>query len=119
MKPDEQKELNDLLTTPLNVEDGNSIATQLSEVEAWSSFVAIKHRASEKELSEMKNKFLMPKDKGITEMDREIHLDAAVREFKEKSDLLNDYQEIIKRRISLGQTLLKNLKSERDSGLSL
>ena len=111
------KELDELLKTPLDTEHPKVLAEQLATVEAWQAVVSSRYRQAQADLSEVKSKCLYPPEKGMTVMDREIRLDADTAEYKNKADQLGDKADIIKRRISLGQTILKNMRTEIESGL--
>ncbi len=111
------KELDELLQTPLDTDNPKVLAEQLATIEAWQAVVSSRYRKAQQDLSEIKAKCLYPPEKGMTVMDREIRLDADVAEYKNKADQLGDIADIIKRRISLGQTILKNVRTEIESGL--
>lgn len=110
-------ELDDILKEPLDTEHPKVLAEQLATVEAWQAVVSSKYRMAQQELAEIKNKCLYPPEKGMTVMDREIRLEADTARYKNAADVLGDKADIIKRRISLGQTILKNMRTEQESGL--
>jgi hypothetical protein len=116
----EIKELNELIENlgqRLNVDNGSILASQLAEVEAWSAYVARLAVEAKKVLRERRNQYLLPKSSGTTELDRSIRMDAAVAEYEARATYLNDLQDIIQRRIILGQSILKSLRTELESGL--
>lgn len=114
---EELEELKSELAEPLDTENGNNLSKQLANAEAWSARVSSLYRAAEKTLAEAKPKSLIPKSKDITELDRNIFLESELATEVSQVNLLKDFAEIIKRRISLGQTLLKNMTQEIESGI--
>ena len=112
-------ELRTLLAIPLSTTDGNELANQLVEVEAWQGLVSEAARSASQELSEARRRMLLPKSKDYTDMDRTVGLEGSVALEQYRADHLSDLQDIIKRRISLGQSLIKNLTTELNSGLRL
>ncbi len=117
MKKQEIEELRDLLSKPLSEEFGHVLAKQLADCEAWSARVSYAYRIALKELFRARRNALIPKDRTYTELDRTTALDADTSEFQFFADELKDLQEIMKRRISLGQSILKSLTVEVDSRL--
>lgn len=107
-------ELRKLLNERLNEDNGAAIREQLSKCEAWSARVSYMYRLALSELFEARRKALMPKGKDYTELDRTTLLAAHTREYQQTADELRDLQEIIKRRISLGQTIMKSLTGEAE-----
>jgi len=107
--------LNEILMTPLDVDNPHILANQLVQVEAWQGLVSVRFRAAERDLSKLKGVMF---DTSLSSEDkRKNALLHAVREPQMTADLLADMADIIRRRISLGQTLLKSAKAEIDSGL--
>jgi hypothetical protein len=117
MKPEEIKKLRELLGEPLNEEVGNVLAKQLADCEAWSARVSYAYRLALKELFRIRRNCLLPKSREHTELDRTTHLDADTSEFQFNADELKDLQEIMMRRISLGQSILKSLTVEVEGRL--
>lgn len=115
MKEKEIKDLQELLSSPLNEEFGNVLAKQLADCEAWSARVSYAYRIALKELFRVRRNALLPKDRTYTELDRTTALEADTSEFQFNADVLKDLQEIMKRRISLGQSILKSLTQEMES----
>lgn len=115
------EELETLLKTPLDTENPDKLLSQLAEVEAWQYIVSTKHREAKRTLDEMRKKLLLhDRDENgnkLTEYTRKIRLDGLVAQYREEADGLEDISEIIKRRISLGQTLSKSMQTEMRSGL--
>ena len=112
MKDEEMAKLRKILDQPLNEEVGNVIAKQLSECEAWSARVSYAYRIALQDLYRARRNALLPKDRTYTELDRTTRLEADTSEFQFRADVLKDLQEILKRRISLGQSILKSLMVE-------
>ena len=112
MKDEEMAKLRKILDQPLNEEVGNVIAKQLVDCEAWGARVSYAYRIALKELYRARRNALLPKDRTYTELDRTTALDADTSEFQFNVDVLKDLQEILKRRISLGQSILKSLTVE-------
>ena len=109
------EELKKILETKLDVDNPTMIASQLAECESWSGLVATKHRNACLELSQMRGKCFNPSLS--SEDKRKIDLEYQVREYQHTVDVWSDFSDIIKRRISLGQTLLKVATTEMQSGL--
>ena len=111
----ELEPLKALLVEPLDVENPTLMASQLVQIEAWQSLVSVRYREAEQELSRMKG---MMFDTSLSSEDkRKIDLEHKVRVPQLYVNLLSDMADIIRRRISLGQTLLKSAKAEIESGL--
>jgi len=106
-----------LLETKLDTNNGHRLAEQLVEIEAWGYRISQAHRDAEHKLSEMKGKLYDPSLS--SEDKRRMDLEYKVRNEARDAAKLLDAQDLVKRRISLGQTLLKNLKTELDSGVRL
>ena len=115
MKPEELTKLRELLSEPLNEEFGNVLAKQLADCEAWSARVSYAYRIALKELFRARRNALYPKSRDYTELDRTTALDSDTREVQFVVDELKDLQEIVKRRISLGQSILKSISEEPKS----
>jgi hypothetical protein len=114
---EELTEVVELLGVPLDTDNGSVLVAQLADVEAWQGLVSNKYRAAQALLAQNKSKFLLPKSKDWTDMDRTIQLEASVGEFQADVDRLRDMQEQIQRRISLGQTMLRGIRAEIDSNV--
>ncbi len=113
MEEDIEK-LRNILNERLDEDNGARVREQLSLCEAWSARVSYMYRNALSELFEARRKALMPKSRDYTELDRTTLLAAHTREYQQKADELRDLQEIIKRRISLGQTIMKSLTGEAE-----
>lgn len=111
----EIQELRDLLEVPLDKEFGDALMGQLAECEAWSGFVSLKYREAAEELSAMKGKFFDPSLS--SEDKRKNALERDVRAFQRAADELSDLQDIIKRRISLGQSFLSSMRADKGAQL--
>ena len=108
-------ELRKLLEEPLDKDFGDALMGQLAECEAWAGFVSLKYREAAEELSEMKGKFFDPSLS--SEDKRKNALDRDVRAFQRAADELSDLQDIIKRRISLGQSFLSSMRADKGAQL--
>lgn len=108
------EKLREILNERLNEDNGARVREQLSICEAWSARISWMYRLALSELYEARRKALMPKGKDYTELDRTTLLAAHTREYQQTADELKDLQEIIKRRISLGQTIMKSLTGEAE-----
>lgn len=111
----EIEEVRELLKEPLNKDFGDALMGQLAECEAWAGFVSLKYREAAEELSEMKAKFFNPSLS--SEDKRKIALEGDVRAFQRAADELSDLQDIIKRRISLGQSFLSSMRADKGAQL--
>lgn len=111
------QEIRTLLDEPLNVDDGHVLAAQLVQAEAWGARVSQKFREAEETLSLMKGKTFNPSLS--SEDKRKVDLEFKVRAEQRQVNELADLADIIKRRISLGQSLLKNFQVEMQSGVNL
>lgn len=110
----EIEKLQDILKTPLDHFNGARVREQMSQCEAWSAVISSLYRHALSELYKARHNALMPKSSTMTEIDRKTRLDADTREYQESVDVLHDLQDIIKRRISLGQTIMKSITSENE-----
>lgn len=113
----EVDKLRDLLKQPLTEDNGAALSKQLSEAEAWAATVSYHYRLALKELYQMRRKFLLPKSREHSDLDRKTYLEADTAEWQYKADELRDLQEILQKRISLGQTFLRSLRGEAEHGL--
>lgn len=111
MEEDIEK-LRNILNERLDEDNGARVREQLSLCEAWSARVSYMYRNALSELYKARYNALMPKSSTMTEIDRKTRLDSDTREYQQSVDELKDLQEIIKRRISLGQTIMKSIVSE-------
>lgn len=116
-KIEQVAEVEALLAEALNVVSGSELVLQLSSAEAWSGRVANLVYSAQEELHQMRNKYLVPKAQGLTELDRTVMLDAAVADYEARYKYLDALQEAIRRRVMLGQSLLKTMRTEIESGL--
>jgi hypothetical protein len=109
-------ELEKILSERLDPDNPAVLKGQLVTCEAWAANLALKHRAAERELSEQKrNLMVFDKDEAghkMTEDLRKVRLDGLTAEYKEKASLYGDLADVLKRRISLGQTMLKSIQEE-------
>lgn len=111
----EIRELRDLLAIPLDKESGDVLMGQLAECEAWSGYVSSQYRQAGEELSNMKAKFFNPSLS--SEDKRKIDLEGNVAPYQRVADELSDLQDIIKRRISLGQSFLSSMRADKGAQL--
>lgn len=114
-------EVDKLLTIPLNTDDGNVLMNQLAEAEAWSSTMSAQYRKAEQALKEFRQKIVLhDRDEGgnkLTEYTRKLRVDGMAAEYEATMNRYGDMCDIIQRRISLGQTLIKNMGTEVKAGL--
>lgn len=113
----ELEEIEKILNTELQIENGIQLANQLVAAEAWSNRVSYMLYSAREELDQKKRQALPPKSSQYTDVDRKITLEALVAPYQSKADYLGAVQDNIHRRISLGQTLLKNMRTELESGV--
>lgn len=107
-------EVRQILDGRLNTDDGTVLANQLAEIEAWGAFVSSEYRKAEKVLSDAKSQYWP--QAGTVEA-RQVELAARVSDLQETVSTMKDMSEMIQRRISLGQTLLKSMRVEAEHGL--
>lgn len=107
----------EILNEPLYTDNGVQLAAQLVEIEAWGARVAFLLYTAKQELDRKKYQALLPKSKEYTDVDRVTRQESDVAEYQSKADYLAQVQELIKRRISLGQTILKAMRTEMESGV--
>lgn len=105
-------EVEGILSTPLAIDDHNELIKQIAQGEAWLGRVSFQFRNAARILSEQKRLMLTPKSKEYTDMDRTIRLEDAVKEQQCLTDLLKDQAEILRNRISLGQSILSTHREE-------
>lgn len=107
-------EIKKILDEKLDESNGARLREQLTICEAWSARVSYEYRIALKTLYEARRKVLYPKTREYTELDRTTFLAADTASQQFNVDVLKDIQEIIKKRISVGQTMLKSLTSEAE-----
>lgn len=111
-------EVGKILEVPLDVENFANLQKQLAQSEAWLGRVAFRHRNDARFLAEAKRQMLIPVQRGIvTDMDRQIKLEADVRDAQATVDILGDYFEILAKRLSLGQSIMAGQRQEMKSQL--
>lgn len=115
----ELEEVEKLLETVLEVENGNLLANQLVNIEAWGNRVSYMLYSAREELDQKKRQALPPKSSQYTDVDRKITLEGLVSTYQSKADYLDAVQSNIHKRISLGQTLLKNMRTELESNVTV
>lgn len=115
MKEKELEELRTVLKEPLDHEHGSHLASQLAVCESWSGFVATRYREQALKLSEVRGKLFNPSLS--SEDKRKIDLEYNTRDQQYNCDIWRDMQDILKRRISLGQTMLRSLMKEQETML--
>lgn len=106
-----------ILQEELDTDSPTALKAQAGKCEAWQSRVSYKYRNAQRELSDMNRQYILPKSSAYTDMDRKINLEAAVSTKQCEVDILKDQQDMLQRRISLIQTLLKSAEQEMKSGL--
>lgn len=109
-------DLEKILQEPLDPDNPGILKGQLVVCEAWAANLALQYRAAERKLAETrKNLMVFDKDElghKMTEDLRKVRLEGLTAKEKEQANLLGDYADILKRRISLGQTMLKSIQQE-------
>lgn len=114
---EEFKDLRLLLDTELDVKSPEVLKEQLTQAEAWGARVSEAYRIAEQALANKKgltfNASLSSEDK------RKIDLEYKVREEQAEVDKLRDLADIIKRRISFGQTIMNSHMAEAKMGIRL
>lgn len=112
MKNKEIEDLRELLSLPLSHENGGILRAQLTECESWLPYVSQKYREAKRELADIRLAGLPEKDKSKTDLDRETYQASYSAKAQQSVDELRDLFSIIQQRISLGQTILKNIQTE-------
>lgn len=108
-------ELEVLLDEQLDTDNGHVLREQLSKAEAWQRRVSSAYRAAEQALSTAKGKCFNPTLS--SEDKRKIDLEYKVRDEQKAVDQLSDAANILSRRVSFGQTMLRSIQGEMESGL--
>jgi hypothetical protein len=114
-------ELEILLSRPLDTDNPVALMQQLSEVEAWQVKVSAAYRNRKAILAEAKHINYPAKDKDLysSAEARLFAVEAATATTQADVDKLGDMAEIIQKRISLGQTILANMRQEVKSGVRM
>lgn len=110
----EIKEILEIMSEPLAYDNGARVREQATKAEAWGARVGYMYREALSELYRVRQNALMPKSSTMTEIDRKTRLEADTREYQTKADILKDFQDAIKRRVSLAQTVMKSLTGEAE-----
>lgn len=105
----------ELLAIPLNTDNYHAMMQQLVEAEACGVQVSLKHREAEEKLADARGRMYNPSL--ATELYRKIDIERQTREQQRAADELADLADLIKRRVSLGQTLVKSHSTEMQTGL--
>lgn len=106
------KKLSPVLNQRLDRENPSHLENQLTEIEGW-IYTFIEHKRNLGEQLDIdRNRYLMPKTKTMTDMDRKIGLEASIASVKADYEFVCDVIDKIYRQISLGQSLLSNSREE-------
>jgi len=111
---DKLKEVYEILSVPLDPENGHVTRKQMSECEAWLAYISQHYREKKKILAQKSAQALPPKEKGTTELDRQIMLDNLIAPLQEDTDRLRDLMSIIQQRITMGQSFIKSMQTEQE-----
>ncbi len=111
-------EVRELLSEQLDEDNQVALRHQIAVAEAWQARVAFQYRNAQRLLAIMRKQYLLPKSREYTDMDREITLGASTADQATLVELLKDYQDILARRISVGQSMLKSNTQEMKAGLT-
>jgi hypothetical protein len=113
----ELEEIRELLKEKLDSENGNITRRQMAECEAWLAYISHQYRERKRILAQKSLQALPPKEKGTTELDRQITLEALIAPLQQDVDVLRDLMSIIQQRITTGQSFLKSMQTEIERGL--
>jgi hypothetical protein len=115
------EKLTELLNEPLDTNNPVTLMEQLSQAEAWQVRVSQSYRDRKSELADARNASYPMKDKDMfsSAEARLIYMEAATSAIQAETDKLRDLAEIIKERISLGQSMLANHRTEVKSGVRM
>jgi hypothetical protein len=101
-------QVKDILSKPLPHDNLENLRYEISVNVAWLGRVAYLKRLWEQKYREEKNRYLLPKDKAYTDLDRETQVNANVAETHRKYGTLQDFESHLSTRISTAQTLLNS-----------
>lgn len=113
----ELTEIREILKERLDSENGNTTRKQMAECEAWLAYISHQYRERKRILAQKSLQALPPKEKGTTELDRQITLEALTAPLQQEVDELRDLMAIIQQRITTGQSFLKSMQAEIEKGL--
>lgn len=111
---EEIKEIRELLKVQLDSDNGHVTRKQMAECEAWLAFISHQYRNKKQLLAEKSAQALPPKEKGTTELDRQITLDAMIAPLQKEVDELRDLMAIIQQRVTMGQSFIKSMQTEQE-----
>lgn len=86
--------------------DKKRLVDELRGLEACRYDLALKTAEWHKLLADKKRQALHPKDKDLTELDRNVMLDANVSVIRQDYEFLLKLEELVRDRLDLGKTLL-------------
>jgi hypothetical protein len=104
-----------LLECPLDTDNHVVMAKQLADAESYQTRVSRAYREAERALNELKGKLINPSLS--SEDKRKVDLNAKTAQANMDVNILADLASSIQTRISLGQSLLKNVNTEMKTGL--
>jgi hypothetical protein len=117
MPKEEIEKIRAILSEKLDAENGQVTRKQMAECEAWLSYISPIYRKKQRILAQKTLQALPPKEKGITELDRQVTLEALVAPLQQEVDELKDIIQHIQLRITTGQSFLKSMQAEIERGL--
>lgn len=99
------KRVGGYLSTPLSL-DTVVLIDQLTGLEACRFELADKTTEWHQHVAEYRNRMLHPKDKDMTELDRNVMLDAHVAVVRKDYEFLCKLEELVRERLQMGKLLL-------------
>ncbi len=112
--------LRELLNEELDHSNGQHLAQQLADAEAWSAWTSERANSYKRILSEKRGQYTYKdlSNKDTVEIVK-ARADRLVAEDQQKYDDYKELLEIIRDRISLGQSFLRNIRAEVEAGVRL
>lgn len=104
------QEIRELLSQPLEKDNGHLLRAQLADIEARAAYVSQEYRKVEEELADLRGKVYDPSLK--TELERKVQMERATRATQLVVDEWGDLAKLISNRISLGQSFLRDMQAE-------
>ena len=104
------EEIRNLLTQPLEKDNGHILRGQLADIEARASYVSQMYRKAEEELADLRGKVYDPSLK--TELERKVAMERICKATQRLVDEWADLAKLISNRVSLGQSFLRDMQSE-------
>lgn len=110
-------EIKDAMKVELS-DNPTSLKKQVREAEAFTARLVYMLALVKRQIRLDKNQYILPKSREWTDLDRTTKVEAVLSDLMTVRDFFEELVEITRDRVSLGQSLLRDSRSEREAGIS-